>query len=332
MIDFKNNFIFSLLQPKVLKKFSSYSSAMFYDKRTKTAFRKIIAAPKPFNKYFFASTTMKRIKAIDLSSCHPNKLEYMFEKHGPEIGICICNEDNLGFVYIIGATDIQLVITSGTKKSVVLHSNNFGKVNYAPLMKTIVGACVISYQKNEVEILVNNTLSMLLTQKNNPDFKFHNEESRELIKMYKELSLMPKNLKLDEITQRESPCLFNSYQDIKIKTDKIWVAIQMFIFLKTANVIEQTFISENTIYGNKSKSKENDLNGITVIDSTWDSSVHVINPFAVTGHFRNQPKKNKKNEWYKELIYIDSYMKCGYHRNAKKDTHCNSLVYTNNNL
>ena len=27
-------------------------------------------------------------------------------------------------------------------------------------------------------------------------------------------------------------------------------------------------------------------------------------------------KKNEKGEWYKELIFVDSYVRHGYHRNA----------------
>ena len=90
----------------------------------------------------------------------------------------------------------------------------------------------------------------------------------------------------------------------------------MFIFLKTANVVDKTFISDSKI-GVKGNTTEKENEGIIVVDSTWDSSIHVINPFAVSGHFREQPKKNEKKEWYKEIIYIDSFMKTGYNRKAK---------------
>lgn len=316
MIDYKNNFIFNLLQPGAFKKFGSISSSIFYDKRTKTAFRKIFAAPKPFSKYYFTDTTMERVKAIDLSNCYPTKLGYLFEKYGSEVGICICKENNLAFVYIIGATDIQLIVTSGTKKSSIASIDDFGNISYAALMKTIVGACVISYHKNAVDVFANNTLGMMLS-KSEEAFKYDPEEKRELLKIHKELHILPEGWKVNDLKQNETPCLLNALQDLNIKSDKIWIAIKMFIFLKTAKVIEQNFISENKIYGSKSKSKQDDSNGIIVVDSTWNNSIHVVNPFSVSGHFRDQPKKNKENEWYKELIYIDSYMKTGYHRNAK---------------
>jgi len=29
-----------------------------------------------------------------------------------------------------------------------------------------------------------------------------------------------------------------------------------------------------------------------------------------------QRKKNEKGEWYREMIFVDSYLRHGYHRNA----------------
>lgn len=39
--------------------------------------------------------------------------------------------------------------------------------------------------------------------------------------------------------------------------------------------------------------------------------------FIVRGFFRLQNKKNEFGEWYKELIFVDSFIRHGYHRNAK---------------
>lgn len=56
---------------------------------------------------------------------------------------------------------------------------------------------------------------------------------------------------------------------------------------------------------------------ITLMDSTWFTTIVRNEGFKVRGHFRLQPKKNNE-EWTKELIYIDEYQKSGYHRQAKK--------------
>lgn len=325
MIDYKNYFIFEILKEKILKTFSDRPSVFFYDRRTKSVFRKILVAPKPLTKYWFTDTTMQRVKLMDLSKCYPTKLGYLFEKHGPEIGMVFCNDDKLAFVYAISATNIQLIITSGTKKAFKLRVNDFGQRDYADFNKAMVGACVISYDNNKPEFLINNLLSIINNGKT-PDlikrglFSKRNPDSRKaLFRLIKDIDIREKKGRDYPITYNEFPELFNTYEDQKIKEAKIWTAIKMFIFLKTAKVIDQTFLSENDNYGIASKLSGNDSTGIIVVDSTWDSSIHVINPFAVSGHFRQQPKKNIKKEWYKELIYIDSYMKNGYHRNAKKD-------------
>lgn len=55
---------------------------------------------------------------------------------------------------------------------------------------------------------------------------------------------------------------------------------------------------------------------ITMMDSTWFTTIVRNERFKVRGHFRLQPKK-KDGEWTKELIYINEYQKNGYHRQAK---------------
>ncbi len=316
MIDYKSNYIFSLLQEKALKTFSRRESHVFYDRRTKTAFRRILSFPKPLNKYYFTDTTMLRVKAMDLSKCDESKLDYLFDKYGGEVGICICRDNNLAFVYVIGASNIQLIVTSGLSGTIFYED--------VPLITTeaykmIPGACVINYQNADTDILVNNLIS-LLSSKNKDLLNSVNRSSelrKEIYKINKEISKLPEDRIFKDIPKNDSTYLNLYVEDYIIKQGKILDAIKMFIFLKTASVVEKTFVSENQNYGSKSKSKNNDSVGIIVVDSTWDSSIHVINPFAVSGHFRDQPKKNDKGKWYKELIYIDSYMKSGYCRKAK---------------
>ena len=253
---------------------------------------------------------------MDLSKCDESKLDYIFDKYGGEVGICICRDNNLAFVYVIGASNIQLIVTSGLSGTIFYED--------VPLITTeaykmIPGACVINYQNADTDILVNNLIS-LLSSKNKDLLNSVNRSSelrKEIYKINKEISKLPEDRIFKDIPKNDSTYLNLYVEDYIIKQGKILDAIKMFIFLKTASVVEKTFVSENQNYGSKSKSKNNDSVGIIVVDSTWDSSIHVINPFAVSGHFRDQPKKNDKGKWYKELIYIDSYMKSGYCRKAK---------------
>ena len=54
-----------------------------------------------------------------------------------------------------------------------------------------------------------------------------------------------------------------------------------------------------------------------VMDSRWFVKIVNDNDIFVRGFFRFQNKKNELGDWYKELIFVDSYVRHGYHRNAK---------------
>lgn len=56
---------------------------------------------------------------------------------------------------------------------------------------------------------------------------------------------------------------------------------------------------------------------VVVMDSKWFTKIINDNDIMVRGFFRMQNKKNEAGEWIKELIYVDSFVRHGYHRNAK---------------
>ncbi len=56
---------------------------------------------------------------------------------------------------------------------------------------------------------------------------------------------------------------------------------------------------------------------VIVMDSKWFRKIINENDIYVRGFFRMQNKKNELGEWYKELIFVDSFVRHGYHRNAK---------------
>lgn len=66
--------------------------------------------------------------------------------------------------------------------------------------------------------------------------------------------------------------------------------------------------------------KEKTLNetgmNVKVLDSRWFTTICRNEGFLVSGHFRLQPKKDENGEWTRELIYINTYAKKGYHRLA----------------
>lgn len=95
----------------------------------------------------------------------------------------------------------------------------------------------------------------------------------------------------------------------------LFEALGALIFLKTAEVYSQEYVPDSTPTFRRKKGYK-PLNYI-LVDSTWDKNIDVNNPFPVRGHFKMQPYK-KDGKWDKKLIYIESYMKTGYHRRAKK--------------
>lgn len=58
---------------------------------------------------------------------------------------------------------------------------------------------------------------------------------------------------------------------------------------------------------------------VIVMDSKWFRKISNENDIYVRGFFRMQNKKNELGEWYKELIFVESFVRHGYHRNAKID-------------
>lgn len=56
---------------------------------------------------------------------------------------------------------------------------------------------------------------------------------------------------------------------------------------------------------------------VIVMDSKWFRKIVNDNDIYVRGFWRMQNKKNSDGAWYKELIFVDSFVRHGYHRNAK---------------
>lgn len=96
---------------------------------------------------------------------------------------------------------------------------------------------------------------------------------------------------------------------------RVIFAFTAFIFLKTSEIYTKTYIPDNTPTALRKKNFR-PLNYIQV-DATWDMNIDVNTPFLVRGHFVNQPCK-KDGEWTRKLIFVEQYMKKGYHRRAKK--------------
>lgn len=99
----------------------------------------------------------------------------------------------------------------------------------------------------------------------------------------------------------------------------IYLAVKKYIRIETVVVpYNSTLKMSDVISDYKSKDKIHNISGqeVIVMDSRWFRKIVNDNDIFVRGFFRFQNKKNEKGEWYKELIFVDSYIRHGYHRNA----------------
>jgi len=69
-------------------------------------------------------------------------------------------------------------------------------------------------------------------------------------------------------------------------------------------------------YKYKEKVKNESGQKVIVMDSRWFRKIVNDNNIFVRGFFILQNKKNEKGEWYKELIFVDSFYRHGCHREA----------------
>ena len=101
---------------------------------------------------------------------------------------------------------------------------------------------------------------------------------------------------------------------------RVYLAVKKYAKVETIVVpVNAVRVVEDTIQGYKGREKIRNNSGqeVIVMDSRWFVKIVNDNDIFVRGFFRLQNKKNELGDWYKELIFVDSYVRHGYHRNAK---------------
>lgn len=99
-----------------------------------------------------------------------------------------------------------------------------------------------------------------------------------------------------------------------------YVAVKRFVKVETVIIPQGKFTAvEGTPLEYVDKKKVINQSGqeVIVMDSKWFRKIVNDNDIYVRGFWRMQNKKNDEGEWYKELIFVDSFVRHGYHRNAK---------------
>ena len=101
-----------------------------------------------------------------------------------------------------------------------------------------------------------------------------------------------------------------------------YLAVKKYAKIETIIVPDKTMkVVEDTIGEYKHKELVENESGqeVIIMDSRWFVKIINDNDIFVRRHFRLQPKKNEFGKWCKKLILIDSYVRHGYHRNAKTE-------------
>lgn len=107
---------------------------------------------------------------------------------------------------------------------------------------------------------------------------------------------------------------------IRLRSIAICLAVKKYIKVETVIIPQGTFTAvEGTPLEYVEKKKVINQTGqeVIVLDSKWFKKIINDNDIPVRGFFRMQNKKDSVGEWYKELIFVEPFIRHGYHRNAK---------------
>ena len=100
----------------------------------------------------------------------------------------------------------------------------------------------------------------------------------------------------------------------------LYEAVKKYVKVETVIIPKGTFKDiEGTPLEYVEKKKVINQSGqeVIVMDSKWFKKIINDNDIPVRGFFRMQNKKNDKGEWFKELIFVEPFIRHGYHRDAK---------------
>ena len=107
---------------------------------------------------------------------------------------------------------------------------------------------------------------------------------------------------------------------IRLKFIAIYLAVKKYVNVETVIIPKGTYTAvEGTPLEYVEKKKVINQTGqeVIVMDSKWFKKIVNDNDIPVRGFFRKQNKKNTDGQWYSELIFVDPFIRHGYHRNAK---------------
>lgn len=99
----------------------------------------------------------------------------------------------------------------------------------------------------------------------------------------------------------------------------VYVAVKKLVKVETVVIPQGVFtqIDDTPLQYVEKKKVINRLGQeVIVMDSKWFRKIINDNDIPVRGFFRMQNKKNDEGEWYRELIFVNPFIRHGYHRDA----------------
>lgn len=241
--------------------------------------------------FYFTANSQQRIANIPTEKITGGKLISLKEKAG-ETGY-VYFEDGINFVYCITKAGIHIMSSHGKHETIFRTEEGIQS-----MVNMVSGYIYMDFYSDTLDYWINNVFDIA-----NKDHLLAKDEHLK--------GLLNKMEKTDSIAIAYK-------EDFNIKWNDTITALRGFLFIFLAKVLNTTKIScdnDSIKFSEKIFNKTQMLDVIR-IDSFYDESMTVINPFAVTGHFRNQPIGIGRSET--KLIYIDSFMKTGYTRDATK--------------
>lgn len=292
-----------------------------YDDRMREYYRTWANRTVDFKTYYFTDRTMERVSMMDYSKLAVGDFMTIYAGQ-PEKGAVVTsgNYGLLNFGYVVTPHHIILGVYSKAVRvmdSVLMES---GQTSDYGFMSRFLGNVIIS--GSGITYNVNSALTVIERVAAGDNTIAHNAS----VNVLRRCKLLGKEMqriggdhsrRLVDYDDREldaAPNLRYEVKAYKERSVQLVQAVKMFLFLKTASIIDKTYISEppactyRRVPGVKL--------GYIRVDSTWDSDITVLNPFMVRGHFRRQVCGKGRAD--RKLIYIDAFMKKGYHRRATK--------------
>ncbi len=245
-------------------------------------------------KYFhITENTKKRIKNVPTEKIKGGKLIGLKQDKG-----IVYFNDGLHFMYLIRKNGVYIMTSKLRSKKQV-----DDPIFYTGQMMD--GFLYFDFLADSSSCYINNPLDIL-----------HNKSSG----LKKEREVLNIISKMQKEMKRGITDTLEKYKgDYETKWDNTRLCLQAFMFIHFAKIINSTKISqdgEKLTFSDRMKKKKQSSIDIIQVDTFYDESMKVINPFSVMGHFRNQPYG--KDRLKRKTIYIDGFMKDGYERKATK--------------